>query len=114
MYYQLSKSQKKIARIVIDKGLEKHYERGLSDVEAICRKWREGNFPDTREAYMNLFQCVKKNDSHIAKIYNDKGGTRWVEMMADQLADDVITIKDLKDFEEEIRNTILTWSRIQK
>jgi hypothetical protein len=35
MYYELTKSQKKKARIVIDKGLENHYERALSDVEAI-------------------------------------------------------------------------------
>jgi hypothetical protein len=112
MYYELSKFQKKIARIVMDKGLENQYKRSLSDVEAICRKWREGNFPSTTEAYMNLFQCVKKNDIHIARIYNDKGGSRWVEVMADQLSDGVITVEDLKDFDEEVSNTIIAWSRI--
>jgi hypothetical protein len=38
MYYTLSKSQKKIARIVMDKGLENHYLRSLSEAEAIMKK----------------------------------------------------------------------------
>lgn len=111
MYYQLTKSQKKTARIVMDKGLENHYKRGLSDAEAILIKWREGGFPRTRDAYMKLFQCIKRNDKNIARIYNDKGGSRWVEIMALQLADGVITIEDLRDFDEEVCNTIVKWSR---
>ena len=112
MYYQLTKSQKKIARIVMDKGLENHYKRGLSDVENICKKWRDGRFESTREAYMKLFQCVKRNDKNIARIYDEKGGSRWVEIMALQLADGAITIEDLRDFNEDVRNTIVEWSRI--
>ncbi len=112
MYYELSKSQKKIARIVIDRGLENHYIRGLTDAEAILGKWRNGKFASTLEAYMKLFQRIKKNDIHIARIYNNKGGSRWVEVMADQLTDGVITIEDLRDFDEEVRNTIVNWSRI--
>jgi hypothetical protein len=61
---------------------------------------------------MKLFQCVKKNDKNIGRIYDDKGGSRWVEVMALQLADGVITIEDLMDFDEEVRNTIVEWSRI--
>jgi hypothetical protein len=112
MYYELSKSGKKIARKVMDRGLENHYIRGLSDAEAILEKWRDGKFADTKEAYMNLFQCIKKSDIQIARIYDNKGGSRWVEVMADQLADGVITIADLRDFDEGVRNTIVTWSRI--
>jgi hypothetical protein len=47
MYYKLSKSQKKIARIVMDKGLEAHYKRALSDVEVIVAKWHDGSFVST-------------------------------------------------------------------
>jgi len=40
MYYELSKSQKKTARSVMDKGLKNHYSRALGDAEAIIQEWR--------------------------------------------------------------------------
>ena len=63
---------------------------------------------------MQLFQTVDRNDNNIARIYNDKGGSRWVELMVNQLIDGVITEKDLSDFDEELRNTILLWSGMNK
>jgi hypothetical protein len=112
MYYELSKSQKKIARAVMDKGLNTHYRKALSEIELIIKKWKEGNFTNNRETYMQLFQRVKENDRNIGQIYDDKGGSRWVEVMADQLAVGVISVEDLKDFDDEVRNTIIEWSRI--
>ena len=111
MYYQLSKSQKKTARIVMDKGLENHYLKGLKDAGSILLKWQNGEFKDNREAYMNLFKSIRRNDRNIAEIYDDKGGSRWVEIMALQLASGVITINDLKDFDQEVIDTIISWSR---
>ena len=111
MYYQLSKSQKKIARIVMDKGLDNHYIKGLKDAESILIKWQKGTFENNKEAYMNLFNCVKRNDINIAEIYNDKGGSRWVEVIALQLADGVISINDLKDFDKEVIDAIISLSR---
>ena len=112
MYYELTKSQKKIARIIMDKGLENHYMKSLKDAQFIISDWSKGKFNDNREAYMKLYSRVIKNDKHIGHIYNDKGGSRWVEIIALQLADGVITFEDLRDFEYEVRNTILVWSRI--
>ena len=111
MYYELSKSQKKIARKVMDRGLDNHYRRALSDIKTIIQKWDDGAFAGNKEAYMQLFQTVDRNDNNIARIYNDKGGSRWVELMVNQLIDGVITEKDLSDFDEDLRNTILNWSR---
>lgn len=111
MYYELSKSQKKIARIVMDKGLDNHYMRGMAAVKAIIQKWDSGKFTTHKDAYLQLYQTVKKNDINIARIYNDKGGSRWVEVMVDQLIDGVITAEDLNEFDEDVRNTIIEWSR---
>ena len=112
MNYELSKSQKKIAQAVMDKGLNTHYRKALSEIELIIKKWKEGNFTNNRETYMLLFQSVKENDRNIGQIYDDKGGSRWVEVMADQLAVGVISVEDLKDFDDEVRNAIIEWSRI--
>jgi hypothetical protein len=111
MYYQLSKSQKKIARIVMDKGLDNHYNRALKDAESILLKWRGGGFNNT-EAYMNLYKSIRNNDKNIANIYNDKGGSKWVEILAMQLADRVITVSDLRDFESDVSEAIVTLSEL--
>jgi hypothetical protein len=49
MYYQLSNSQKKIARVVMDKGLDKNYVNALKEAESILLKWRGGSFKDNRK-----------------------------------------------------------------
>jgi len=61
---------------------------------------------------MELYKCIEKNDKHIAWLYNDKGGSRWVEIMAGQLADGVITISDLKDFQAEVEDAIIFMSKM--
>jgi hypothetical protein len=111
MYFQLSKSQKKIARRVMDKGLDFHYIKALKDAESILINWLSGAYRNNTEAYMNLFNSIDRNDNKIAAIYNDKGGSRWVEIMALQLADGVITIDDLKDFEPEVIEAIISISK---
>lgn len=73
---------------------------------------RNGKYADTKEAYKKLYDCVTKNDDHIAWVYNDKGGSRWIEIMADQLTDGVITVDDLRDFDEVVRKAIMMMSRI--
>lgn len=112
MYYELSKSQKKIARTVMDKGLENHYFKGLKETGSIILNWQNGAFTNHKEAYMELYKCIEKNDKHIAWLYNDKGGSRWVEIMAGQLADGVITISDLKDFQPEVEDAIISMSKM--
>jgi hypothetical protein len=111
MYYELSKSQKKIARAVIDKGLGEHYLKGLREAESIILNWRNGAL-NNKETFVRLYKCMEENDKQIAWLYNDKGGSRWVEVMAGQLADGVITISDLKDFQEDVRETIILWSKL--
>ena len=112
MYYELTKSQKKIARRVMDKGIEAHYLRGLTGAENILKKWRKSEMGIT-DAYMQLYKSVQRIDKHIGNVYNDKGGSRWVEIMSLQLADGVISLDDLADFEDDVREIIMRFSGIE-
>ena len=111
MYYELSKSQKKIARKVMDKGLDNHYRNGLDSAEKLIQKWKTDKL-DNKDAYMELFKKIESIDKHIAGIYNGKGGSRWVEVMAYQLADGVISTDDLNEFDVEVREVIMRVSGI--
>lgn len=110
MYFELSKSQKKIARKVMDKGLDNHYRKALSDVKSIIEKWESGAFESNKDAYMKLFKTVESNDNNLARTYNDTGGSRWVEVMSLQLRQGVITLEDLSEFDENVRNAIMMLS----
>jgi hypothetical protein len=112
MYYELTKSQKKIARRVMDKGIENHYIQGLSDAENIIKKWRKSEIGVT-DAYMQLYKSIQRIDKHIGRVYNGKGGSRWVEIMAIQFADGVISLDDLSDFEDDVREIIIRFSGIE-
>jgi hypothetical protein len=106
MYYELSKSQKKIACKVMDKGLDNHYRQGLGHAEKIIQKWKIGKL-NNKDAYMELSKKIEIIDKHIAGIYDGKGGSRWVEVMAYQLADGVISTDDLNEFDTEARDIIV-------
>jgi adenylate kinase family enzyme len=107
MYYDLTKAEKKIDRMVMDKGPDVHYRRSLEMVDEIISRWKSGGYEDNRKAYMEMFKTVDKNDDRIADVYNNKGGSRYVEIMAMQLADGVITEEDLSEFSERTREVIM-------
>jgi hypothetical protein len=113
MYYELSKPGKKIARKVMDKGLDNHYIKALKAVQTIIAKWEKGGFESNRDAYMELYTTVDKNNNNIARIYDNKGGSRWVEVMGMQLAQGVITMEDISEFDEDVKNAIMIWSGLK-
>ena len=114
MYFDLSKSQKKIARRVMDKGIDEHYRRALADAEKIITRWRKGEYSGNKDAYMSLFKKINQNDNNISRTYDGKGGSRWVEIMSMQLAQGVISREDLIDFDEEVRDAIVFMSGIER
>ena len=114
MYFELSKSQKKIARNVMDKGIEQHYNLGLKEIEKILQKWRDGESGAKDSYMMKLFEKLNRIDKNISRIYDGKGGSRWVEVMAGQYADGVIGESDLDEFEDEVKQMIISYGEFFK
>ena len=113
MYHELSKSEKKIARQLIDKGLDIAYTHALAGAEAIIEKWRS-QMHSNRESYLNLFKNLNKHDDDIAHRYNGLGGSRWLGTVADLFAEEIITKEEIQAFSEETKNIIYTWSEWKK
>jgi len=63
MYFQLTKSEKKQARMIMDKGLENEYQEGLKFAATILDTWREGEI-STKDAYMKLIQGLEDRSSN--------------------------------------------------
>ncbi len=102
MYYELNKREKKIARALIDKGIDIAYTKALRASAVIIEKWHSKNM-NNKDAYLTLFKEIDKHDDSIARRYNGLGGSKWLACVADLFAEKVISEEDIQDFSEETK-----------
>jgi len=65
----LSKSDKKIARELIDRGLEIEFKEGMAKFAGIVGAWQSGK-TETRDSYYQLYKSVREFDKHIGQRYD--------------------------------------------
>ena len=106
-----TKSQKKIARTIIEKGLQKEFADGIIKLENTILKWKAKSLSD-RETWYELYEKLTKHDKHIARRYDSISGSRYLDIIARQLAERAIKVDDLEDFNEDVRERIFFLSAI--
>lgn len=112
MYYDLSKKDKKIARLLIDKALDAQYKAALEEAQELISSWRKEEL-NNRDAYLRLYKILDRHDNSIARRYNGLGGSRYLMTVASVLYDGFITNDDLKDFSDEPKEIINRWIGLQ-
>ena len=103
---ELSKSDKKVAREVIEKGLQIELANGLKEAEKVISEWKN-NQQNNRDAYHLLYKTIRDFDKHIARRYDRITGSNYIFIVMEQFVDGIITEEDLKDFSPEVYETIL-------
>jgi hypothetical protein len=103
---ELSKPQKKIARNLIESGLMKEYEKGISMIDEIILKWKNNQLGN-REAYLKIYEKLDKFDKHISHRYDRMSGSSYMYILAHQLADGLISVDDLDELDENFRAAVL-------
>lgn len=102
---ELPKNQKKHARTLIERALQRECERFLAETKA----WM--NQPKTEETphkqYLELFERVYKFDKHIARTYDNMSGSRYYHTVCSLFYNDVLTEDDINLFSEEIRDGLI-------
>ncbi len=99
---ELSKKDKKVAREVIEKGLQREFEKGLRKADFILQSWKSKT-KDNSETYQHLYKHIINLDRHIAFRYDAISGSRYLLTITDQMLDNVIQEEDLADFSEEVQ-----------
>jgi hypothetical protein len=99
---ELSKKDKKVAREVIEKGLQREFEVGLGKTEEILLNWRKGVSNNT-ESYHAVYKHIKSFDKQIAIRYDNVKGSTYLLTITYQMLDDIIHEEDLIDFSEEVQ-----------
>lgn len=110
---ELSKKEKKIARILIDKGVDTELRLSLEQADEILSEWKQGGL-DNRTAYHKLFQKIKENDKWISNRYDGLSGSRWLRTIGLIYEDGQITEEDIKDLSEETKEVLNRWKRLNK
>jgi len=105
----LSKREKKIARAIIDKGVEAEFKAGLEQAKAVIAKWETGEL-NNRDGYHTLYKTIKEQDKRISKRYDGLTGSHYLTTVAAILFDGQITEEDIKDFSDETKETLHRWA----
>ena len=75
MAFELSKSEKNLARVLIDKGVDAEFKTVLEQAAVIITQWHKGCI-DNRTAYHQLFKNIKEQDKRIANRYDGLTGVK--------------------------------------
>jgi len=108
MNYELSKSQKKIARQIIELGLQREYENGIKKMDNIIQNWKAGKL-DNRNTYLDIYKKLIAHDKHIGQRYDRMTGSNYLLIIIGQLADGVITLDEISEFNDEVKAIINRW-----
>lgn len=102
---ELTKKDKKIARAIIEMGLQKDYAIAITKADAIINDWKNKKL-DNREAYLALYARIHKSDKLIARRYDNMSGSKYIYIIAGQLIDGIIEEDDLNEFSDDAIQTI--------
>jgi len=102
---ELSKSEKKLAREIIEKGLQKEFAKGLLEADSVLTDWKTKG-KNNRDAYHQLYKKITDFDKHIAFRYDGMTGSRYIEILLAQLKEGLIEKEDLENFSEQVKQTI--------
>ncbi len=97
---ELSKKDKKAARKIIEIGLQREFEKGLSSFDTILKDWKEKK-QDNRESYHLLYKTITDFNRHIARRYDNMTGSKYFSIVAAQRYNGIITQEELKELSEE-------------
>jgi len=103
---ELTKSQKKIARELITLGVQRECQSFKDQIEQFTgsSEWKTGN---PQEMYHKLYELVTTFDKHIARRYNDLGGSRYFDTILALFYNEIITPEDIVRFDIDVQNELL-------
>jgi hypothetical protein len=101
----LSKSDKRIARTIIQKGLIKEFTKGLNKANKILNDWKQ-NEGDPQETYHALFEHITQFDKGIARRYDDKRNSDLLFIVIHQLNEHLIDAQELDAFSADAKSII--------
>jgi hypothetical protein len=107
---ELTKSQKKIARELIDIGLQRECKSFTDKITKFTNssEWKTG---DPHKLYLNLYKKVTSFDKQIARRYDNLTGSRYFMTVWELFYDEVLSTEDISRFDSEVQTELLRLKR---
>lgn len=99
---ELTKSQKKTARQLIDLALQRECEAFLNSTRNFLRE-AESKGKDAHANYLSLFKKVDGFDKHIARHYDGMSGSRYLLTVLDRYCAGTLTDNDIALLGEDMK-----------
>lgn len=101
----LTKSEKKIARRLIDKALNKDYINGMEKIKKLIHRWEEDP-SEPQKSYFALYQAVKRHDKALGRRFNGLTGSHYFTCIVNCFADGLLPEEDLDQFPDGLKEKI--------
>ena len=101
---ELTKHQKKIARKLINLGLQRECAKFMQSTKDFMDK--NTSAEDAHDAYLNLYKRIDNFDKHIARRYDGMSGGRYYITVCYLYYDGVLRDEDIREFDDEIYNKL--------
>lgn len=106
---ELSKSDKRVAREVISKGMHEEFRRGMESFYKLLETWRKTTNEDQLH-YAELYGAVKDFDKQIARRYDGLRNSMLLNILSWQLRDGLIAETDLDSLSAETKARVVRWA----
>ena len=102
---ELSKDQKKIARELIQLGLQRECKLFTTKIEKFTdsKEWKTG---DPHDLYIKLYKKVTSFDKLIARRYDNVTGSHYFNKVFELFYDGILTNDDIARFDIEVQNEL--------
>ena len=101
---ELTKQQKKIARNLINLGLQRECAKFMQSTKDFMNK--NASAEDAHDAYLNLYKRIDNFDEHIAQRYDGISGGQYYITVYSLYFDGVLGDEDIREFDDEIYNKL--------
>lgn len=105
MQPELSKTERKIARELISKGIKEDFKRGLLSFDAILQRWKEEG-SDNRECFATLYGEIRDFNKMIVRRYDGNSNSDIIDVLVMQLLHDLYNASELDVFKPEVKDYI--------
>lgn len=102
---ELTKGQKKTARLLIDRALQRECETFLNKTREFSQQTMQ-NGQSPHENYLALYKIVYDFDKHVAQCYDNMSGSHYLPTIIDLYVASVLTDEDISLFDEELKEYI--------
>ena len=104
---ELTKSQKKKVRQLIEKGLMRDYSDAIRTVRNVCHSYVDGE-SDPKQHYLKLYSALASKDKDIARRYDNLTGSRYLPTLIMLLREEVLSKGDLQKLDDDLRQYLLS------